>query len=242
MRITAFNGAMRGQKSITSLMVNSFLEGAREAGAQTEHVVLTSKKIRHCLGCLSCWVKTPGKCIQKDDMADLMEKYLASDIVVIASPVYVENVTGLMKDFLDRLIPLTDPRFESDEMGHTRHVKRYESYPGIVAMSNSGFIEPEAFAVLRLLFRRVARSMNADFVAEIFKGGGGMLGLDHAALRPMVDEYLSLLRKAGAEIATSRRLTEETLGQLEAQMMPTDVYNEQVNTLWERLMRKTTPK
>lgn len=237
MKITAFNGAMRGEKSITALMVNHFLAGAEEAGAQTEHVILVKKKIQHCRGCLGCWVKTPGRCIQKDDMQDLTDKYMQSDIVVIASPVYVENVTGLTVDFINRIIPITDPRFESDENGVTRHIKRHPKYPGMVAMSNSGFIEQDAFAVLRLLFRRIARSMNGEFVAEIFKGGGGLLGLDNPALSPMINEYWALLEKAGAEIATERRLSDETVRQLEVQAMATETYNEQVNQLWDRLMK-----
>lgn len=242
MKVTAFNGSMRGKRSITTIMVREFLAGAQQAGAETEHVLLVKKKIRHCRGCLTCWIKTPGQCIHKDDMAPLLETYMASDFVVIASPVYVENVTGLTKDFIDRLIPLCDPHFEPDENGETRHVKRYDTYPGIVAMSNSGFVEQSAFSVLRLFFTRTARSMNAKLVAHIYKGGGGLLGLDEPALAPMIDQYKSLLRKAGEEIVTRGQLLEQTREALEEQVVPTDVYNGQVNALWDMLISKVGDK
>lgn len=237
MRITAFNGAMRGRRSISALMVNTFFEGAQQAGASTEQVFLARKKINHCRACLQCWVKTPGKCSQKDDMNPMLESFLESDIVIIASPVYVENVTGLTKDFLDRLIPLTDPRFEIGRDGYSRHLKRYENTPGIVAMANSGFIEQDAFGVLRLMYPRIARSMNTEFIAGIYKGGGGMLGLDEPALRPMVEEYLQLLREAGQQVASNKKLSAELAEKLEQQIIPTDVYNQQVNMLWDRLMK-----
>ena len=237
MRITAFNGAMRGKRSITHVMVGQFLEGAAGAGAEVENVFLVGKRIKHCLGCLSCWLKTPGRCIQKDDMAGLIDTYLASDVVVIASPVYVENVTGLTKDFMDRLIPLTDPHFEPDANGESRHVRRHDRYPGIVALSSAGYPEQSAFQVVSLFFRRVTRSMNVDLVAEIYRGGAGPLGMPDPGplLAPMIEQYKGLLRKAGAEIARKRRLAPETEESLSRQWLPTDLYNRQVNALWDRL-------
>ncbi len=242
MKITAFNGSMRGEKSITSLMLREFLQGAQDAGAETEHVILVKLKINSCRGCLNCWLKTPGACVQKDDVQPLLKKYMESDIVVFATPVYVENVTGLMKNFIDRLIPITDPRFEMGEHGETRHYKRYDKYPGIVAMSNSGFVEQTAFDVLRLMFKRVALSMNGQLIAEIYRGGGGILGLDQPGLAPLVDEYKALMRKAGAEVVNNNKLSDETIAELEKQIIPTEIYNAQVNAWWDMLMAKAGKK
>ncbi len=233
---------MRGKRSISAIMVDEILSGAKEAGAQTDHIILRKKKINRCLGCLSCWIKTPGRCIQKDDMNDLLDIYMSSDIVIYACPVYVENVPGLIKDFMDRLIPITDPHFELDEKGVTRHVKRYEKYPGTVVVANGGFIEQSAFDVFRLLFKRITRSLNSKLVAEIYKGGGGMIGLDNPALAPMVKEYKALLKKAGEEIALDMKLSKATMAALDKQMIPTDVYNQQVNLLWDGLIKKQNKK
>jgi multimeric flavodoxin WrbA len=109
MKILAINGSPRGRRSNTDRILQPFLEGAREAGAETETVYLKDLKINHCLGCFTCWTKTPGVCVHKDDMAALFPKVRQADVVVYATPLYVFTVSGLMKDFMDRLLPLADP-------------------------------------------------------------------------------------------------------------------------------------
>jgi multimeric flavodoxin WrbA len=241
-KITAFNGSMRGSRSITHLIVNEFLEGAANAGAEVENVFLVKKKIAHCRGCLTCWIKTPGICMHKDDMAPLLEKYLESDIIIMATPVYIDNVTGLMKDFMDRLIPVMDPRFEPDENGETRHIKKHEKYPAIFVISTCGFPEQSAFQVLRLLFERIGRNMDAEFLGGIYRSGGGFLAVEEPALAPMIDEYKGLVRQAGAQIAEKRKISAETAEKLEQQLLPTDLYNTQVNMIWDKLMKNAKKK
>jgi hypothetical protein len=69
-------------------------------------------KINPCLGCFSCWSSTPGECVQDDDMRPLLAEVARSDLLVLATPVYVDGMTGPTKTFLDRLIPLLRGRFE----------------------------------------------------------------------------------------------------------------------------------
>ena len=79
MHILAFNSSPRdNQTSKTELVLQKFLEGARRAGAETETLYLRNYQIKHCLGCFSCWTKTPGRCVQKDDMAEAALRALPS--------------------------------------------------------------------------------------------------------------------------------------------------------------------
>ena len=96
MKILAFNSSPRKKKSNTNRILLPFLEGAKEAGADVELVYLYDKTIKPCLGCYACWLKTPGKCCQKDDMAELLPKMMRADVIVYATPLYVFGMTAQM--------------------------------------------------------------------------------------------------------------------------------------------------
>jgi multimeric flavodoxin WrbA len=107
MKILGFCGSPRNGN--TEWMIEKLLEGARSAGAETEHILLRDKDIRLCTGCLSCEMKdeeTPGVCVIKDDMEPLLEKMLAADAFVFGTPVYFYMLSGLLKNVMDRTIPV----------------------------------------------------------------------------------------------------------------------------------------
>ena len=85
-------------------MLRRIRDGAKEAGAGVELVLLKDKKIEYCDGCLSC--DKTGSCHVKDDMHHIYGKLVNADIIVIGSPNYFDNVSGLMKTFIDRTNPL----------------------------------------------------------------------------------------------------------------------------------------
>ena len=233
MKITAFNGSPRGKSGNTHIIVEEFLKGAEEAGAETENILLNRKKIRECIGCFDCWTKTPGKCIIKDDMDELTEKFVSSDIVVIATPLYVDNVSGLMKIFMDRMIPIFEPYFVKDENGETRHKKRYKKYPKIVIISNCGFPEQSHFQVLKLLFRRVARNLHTEVIGEIYRGEGEILKNENPLIKPFIRKYLHFVKKAGEEIANNGKISENTQKKLEKPIIPYRLYFTGANKSWK---------
>jgi len=78
------------QSGNTQVVLTPFLVGAKEAGATIDIVHLAKKKINPCIGCFSCYAKTPGKCIYDDDMDQLTEKIKASDMLALATPLYID--------------------------------------------------------------------------------------------------------------------------------------------------------
>ena len=92
---TAFNGSPAGKKSAAGRMLGVFLAGAARAGAETELYHLGDYSIRQC--------------VQHDDMEKLLRAYQSADVVCLDSPVYSWNMTALLKNFADRLIPLKSP-------------------------------------------------------------------------------------------------------------------------------------
>ena len=83
------------------ILSEEFARGAEESGCTVEKVMVARKKIAGCLGCNACY-RNGGTCVQKDDMADIREKMLAADVIVLASPIYFYSMTAQMKTVLDR--------------------------------------------------------------------------------------------------------------------------------------------
>ena len=164
---------------------------------------------------------------------------MASDIVIFATPLYIDNVSGLMKTFMDRLIALVDPHFEKDERGEYRHRKKHGKYPKFVVISNGNMPEQSHFQVLRVLFRRMVRSMHTELAAEVYRGSGGFLRSYDMTFKPMLEQYKQLLRKAGSELVRNGRISEQTAGDLERPMVDPDEYVEYANRQWDKMLSTT---
>lgn len=88
---------------------DAIMSGAEQAGLISEKYELPKLNIQNCIGCRKC-VENGGQCVLKDDMTAVFEAVKTADIVLIASPIYICQVNGYTKTFLDRLYPLTDAR------------------------------------------------------------------------------------------------------------------------------------
>jgi multimeric flavodoxin WrbA len=239
MKVTVFSGSHKGREGNTLIMVEEFLKGAEEAGAETENIILAEKDIRHCKGKFECWLKTPGRCTIRDDMDDLLPTFMASNIVVFACPVYFDNIPSIMKNFIERLAPALLPQFEEDKMGEYRHAKRYEKYPKFVVISNAGLPGQTNFDVGRLFFRRLARTFHTELIAEIYRGEGEIFrGQKNIMLKPLIGKYKKLLRSAGKEVVENQALSEKTIKDLEKQIVPPSLYIKFGNEEWDRLINE----
>lgn len=108
MKITAFLGSPR-PKGNTDILALRVLDGAKQAGFETEAVALRRLKIHECTGCEKCWQKE-RPCFYRDDMAALYDEIAASDILLFATPVYWYAPTAIMKAFMDRLVVFNRPQ------------------------------------------------------------------------------------------------------------------------------------
>ena len=90
---------------------------------------LTKIDVKDCIGCWTCWWKTPGRCIHKD-LDKFYLKYINSDKAVLFSKVKKGFVSGNLKSCFDRMIPLFMP-YVTYNTGESMHTTRYEQYPDI---------------------------------------------------------------------------------------------------------------
>ena len=97
----------------SDVLCDTFLRGATAAGHSVEKIFLRDKNIHYCTGCGVC--NRTHRCVQKDDMAEILDKMVAADVIVLATPVYFYTMDGQMKTLIDRTVPryteMTDKEF-----------------------------------------------------------------------------------------------------------------------------------
>lgn len=99
MKIILINGSPR-KNGVTAQILQCMQNKLTFNGAETEFVHLSELNMQHCNGCCSCY--RTGHCHIHDDAEKLSEKIVLADGIVIGSPTYASNVSGLLKQFIDR--------------------------------------------------------------------------------------------------------------------------------------------
>jgi len=232
MKTLVINGSPRGAAGNTEKLVQAFLEGVNESGGASEVVYLKDKNIKHCTGCFACWTKTPGVCIHKDDMPELLEKVKEAQLIVLATPLYIYTVSGMMKDFMDRLIPLVQPYIDVKN-GLCSHPSRYteSGESAVVLISNSGFPEQDHFSGLKETVRRCYRGEDGRLAGMICCAGGVLLGVPE--LESGLTWYLDAVRLAGREVAANRKISPETASLLDRPLIEDqELFAQMANASW----------
>lgn len=106
MKALFVNGSPRKNWN-THKMLESAMQGAKDSEAECEMVHLYDQPFKGCVSCFACKLKnakTHGLCAFKDALTPILEKALASDVLVAGSPVYFSYPTGMFRSFIERLL------------------------------------------------------------------------------------------------------------------------------------------
>jgi hypothetical protein len=237
MKIVAINGSHRGKYGNTNIMVNAFLKGAERAGAKTANIFLKEKEIKHCRACKACWFNRPGHCIIKDDMAEIISSMEGADIIILATPVYFDNISSMLNVFMNRLMVKASPYWDKDRDGECRHLTTH-LFPKIIGISNCGYPERSHFQVISHWIRRVARNMNTELIDEIYISQGALLSTEVGEVLPIIANYLQVLQNAGEEIVTNMKLSGETKKLLKQKFISDEIYIEEAMKVADNMLRK----
>jgi len=235
MKILEINGSPRGEHGNTQLLAEEFLQGAREAGADIDVVYLKDKRVEHCLGCLNCMLKTPGVCVHQDDMPELLLRIRAAEILVYATPLYIFSVPGLMKDFMDRQLPLGQPFIDIKD-GRCSHPLRYRDMKtkSVVLISTCGFPETENFSGLKETWRTWFRTGKRAIAGIVCCAGGAVLR--RVENRSAFQWYLDAVRSAGHEVVETGRIADSTQAILDHPLIKDrDAFINRINIYFENM-------
>ena len=235
MKCTVIKASPRGRTAGSSRAADAFIRGMEKEGAEVTEIVLRDKNIRHCTGCYACWTKTPGKCIHRDDMDGLLPVVADSDLTVYATPLYTYSVPGMLKDFMDRCLPLSQPYLikSGDTTGHpSRRTKNGR----IFVISTAGFPEKGHFDSMTGMFRHAAGSGSGIAGTILIPGAEAMANEKD---QKGYSKLYAVIEKAGSETVRDGRMSEETVHALEEnereRLASVENFREIANAYWKSL-------
>ncbi len=155
MKITILNGDMSGKDSAFSTYLTLLKEKLSE-NSSVEVYTINDMDLNYCIGCWSCWWKTPGVCGLKDGAPKIFHSIINSDFVLFASPLMVGMTSSALKKIHDRLIVLIHP-YMAVKNSEVHHQKRYDFYPDFgVLLSKEADTDDEDLAIVTELYNRFA--------------------------------------------------------------------------------------
>ena len=209
MKVVAINGSPRMDRGFTEILLQPFLRGMREGGADIEHFFAKMLKIKPCTGEFYCWEDKPGECYQQDEMQMLYPKLRQANILVMAVPVYIP-LPGDMQNIINRLVPLLDPWLRFEE-GRTRAQTRADvSLRRVVVVATSGWWEKENMELVVHIGRELALNGNMAFAGAVLRPHAFLMRHE-GTLTGEGQEVVAAARQAGVELVRDGAMREETL-------------------------------
>ena len=172
MKITILMGSPNSKGS-TSILVENFMKGAEEAGHSCEVLDVCHANIHPCSGCVACGYE--GPCVQKDDVEQIRKKILASDMLVLATPLYYYGMTAQLKAVIDRFCAYNSSL-------NSRHLK---SALLTVAWNTDDW----TFDALEAHYKTLVRYINFEDMGMVLGYGCGTVGMTKRSRYPQ-EAYL----------------------------------------------------
>jgi multimeric flavodoxin WrbA len=146
----------------TDVLLKTVLDGAREADSAVEvdFIRLPNLEINSCLNCGGC--DTAGVCSQKDEMQEIYEKLLTSDIILFASPIYFMGVSSWAKAMIDRCQALWVRKYRLDQLPD----KPRENRKGVF-LAVSGMRKPTVFDGARSTVKSFFATIHVTYIGDL---------------------------------------------------------------------------
>ena len=224
MKILVLNGSPKKENSDTLRITRTFLDGMEDAVPQEiELIHVIDKHIEYCRGCFAC-MRNSGSRVLDDDMEEILEKILGSELLLFSFPLYCYGMPAPLKALVDRTLPLSSMAMR--KVGDRyEHVGR-EDFSSLhcLMICGCGFpnsrrnFEPAA-AQFRLLFRGDSTIITVPECP--------MFSAPDAAV--VTGPRLALVRQAGKQYAEKGSIDEALLQEICSPMIPEEQYAAIVN-------------
>lgn len=232
-RAIVLNGSPRRNNSSTLHVTNAFVRGLEDGGYEVKYYNIADLKITPCLGCLSCWAKTEGKCvIHNDDIDNIKKEIEESDIVIESFPLYFFGMPGIMKVFTDRMMPMMSTYCgqEVPSDGSPFHgIRTPKEGQKLVIISSCAYTEADF----------VYDSLTTQY--DCICGKNNYTSIYVPQIKTLIDlhnenklnKFLNKYKEAGLEFANNGFLSEETKSLLKKPPFSVGAYKTFLAMHWE---------
>lgn len=234
MKVLVINGSPKGERSNTMWLTNAFVSGfPKEAEVKTIH--LRDKDIHPCMGCFSCWTKTPGRCAIQDDMQEIYRDMLEADVIIESLPLYFAGMPSRMRMMTERCLLFTQ-RYEGSPEDTFHSILEMEEHSlkdkKLVVIASCGYVSMDTmFEGLLKEYDLICG--NGNYTKVLCSQGELLQAGDKTR---QVVNYLEEVKKAGQEFYEKGFISEEQQKLLDQPMVSPRTFEVLIKRYWSERM------
>ncbi len=205
MKIVVINGSPKMDKGNNSVIINPFIEGMKEAGAQVTLFYTEKLKIKSCQHCKKCLYKTPGECFQRDDVKVVLSELSQAEVWVFATPLRSNGLSATLKKLVGRMLPLTT-------RGGAKAGK-------LVLVSSCDNWELKKFDSLVQHMQAIGQTYKREFAGALLRPHAGVMEPMLKA-GSLLDDIVTAAYEAGRQLVLNGTMRPETLAVVSREILP----------------------
>lgn len=234
MKVLVINGSPKGERSNTMWLTYAFVDGFPK-DAEITYVTLRDKDIHPCMGCFSCWTKTPGQCAIRDDMQEIYQAISESDIIIESFPLYFAGMTSRMRMMTERCLLFTK-RYEGSPEDTFHSILEMEEHSlkdkKLVVISSCGYVSMDT--MFEGLLKEYDLICGEGNFTSILCAQGELL--QAGSRTRQVVNYLEEVRNAGEEYYRTGKISPERNERLMKQMVSPRTFEVLIKRYWQERM------
>ncbi|MCQ4022071.1 MULTISPECIES: flavodoxin family protein [unclassified Ruminococcus] len=227
MKVLVFNGSPKRKGSDTMHMTRAFLDGMESENKFDIRIIdVIGKNIEFCRGCFVC-KRNGGTCVIKDDMREILDEILQSDIIIWSFPLYCYGMPAHLKALVDRTMPLSSMAMA--KVGeHYEHISEHDfSKTRYIMICGCGF--PSGKNNFEAMTAQFKLMFGEERSTVITVPESPMFNVKEA--EPVTKPFLEIMKEAGHEYAVNGEISADTWGRINTPMIPEEIYTQLANSV-----------
>lgn len=235
MKILVINGSPKGPKSNTMWLTNAFVSGFPDT-AEVKTIHLRDMDIHPCMGCFSCWTRTPGRCAIQDDMQVIYQAILEADVIIESMPLYFAGVPSRIRMMTERCLLFTK-RYEGSPEDSFHTILELEEHnlleKKLVLIASCGYVSMDT--MFEGLLKEYDLICGEGNYTKILCAQGELLQAGERTRQ--VVNYLEDVRQAGRDFYENGGLTPEQERKLSEPMVSPKTFEVLIKRYWSERMQ-----